>query len=59
MIKEHKAAAYYPGWREKIEKLQKGDTVFLYKSGNVFRYVLANAREGMRAEKVSQGRSDK
>lgn len=21
------------GWREKIEKLQKGDTVFLYKSG--------------------------
>ena len=34
MIKEQKAAAYYPGWREKIEKLQKGDTVFLYKSGS-------------------------
>lgn len=33
MLREHKAAAYYPGWREKIEKLQKGDTVFLYKSG--------------------------
>lgn len=33
MLQEHKAAAYYPGWREKIEKLQKGDTVFLYKSG--------------------------
>lgn len=33
MLKEQKAAAYYPGWREKIEKLQKGDTVFLYKSG--------------------------
>ncbi len=33
MLKEHKAAAYHPGWREKIEKLQKGDTVFLYKSG--------------------------
>lgn len=34
MLREHKAAAYYPGWREKIEKLQKGDTVFLYKSGS-------------------------
>lgn len=33
MLREHKAAAYYPGWREKIEKLQKGDTIFLYKSG--------------------------
>ncbi|CZQ82306.1 hypothetical protein [Trichococcus collinsii] len=33
MLKEHKAAAYYPGWREKVSKLQKGDTVFLYKSG--------------------------
>lgn len=33
MLREHKAAAYYPGWREKIEKLQKGDIVFLYKSG--------------------------
>ncbi len=33
MLREHKAAAYYPGWREKIERLQKGDCVFLYKSG--------------------------
>jgi hypothetical protein len=33
MLNEQKAAAYYPGWREKIEKFQKGDTVFLYKSG--------------------------
>lgn len=33
MLREHKAAAYYPGWREKIERLQKGDYVFLYKSG--------------------------
>lgn len=33
MLLEQKAAAYYPGWREKISKLQKGDTVFLYKSG--------------------------
>jgi hypothetical protein len=33
MINEKKAAAYYPGWREKIKKFQKGDTIFLYKSG--------------------------
>ncbi len=33
MLNEHKAAAYYPGWREKIQKFQKGDTVFLYESG--------------------------
>jgi len=34
MLAEHKASAYYPGWREKIKKLQKGDTVFLYKNGS-------------------------
>ena len=34
MLKEEKAAAYYPGWREKIEKLQKGARVFLYKIGS-------------------------
>ncbi|MCF0129421.1 MAG: hypothetical protein HUJ70_12650 [Pseudobutyrivibrio sp.] len=34
MIREEKAAAYYPGWREKIQRFQKGDTVFLYKSGS-------------------------
>jgi len=33
MLQEHKAAAHYPGWREKIQKLQKGDTVFLYQNG--------------------------
>ena len=33
MLNNQKVAAYYPGWREKIKKLQKGDTVFLYKSG--------------------------
>lgn len=33
MIDEQKAAAYYPGWREKIQKFQKGDVVFLYESG--------------------------
>lgn len=45
MINEHKAAAYYPGWREKIEKLQKGDTVFLYKSGSgIIAYGVANGK---------------
>ena len=33
MLKEHKAAAYNHGWKEKIQKFQKGDTVFLYRSG--------------------------
>ncbi|MBQ7959287.1 MAG: hypothetical protein IJ330_06240 [Oscillospiraceae bacterium] len=33
MLIHKKAAAYYPGWREKIKKFQKGDIVFLYKSG--------------------------
>ena len=37
MIKEHKAAAYYPGWREKIKRLQKGDVVFLYENGRGIR----------------------
>lgn len=33
MLNNQKAAAYWPGWREKIQKLQKDDLVFLYKSG--------------------------
>ena len=32
MIVNHKAAAYSVGYKEKIKKLQKGDTVFLYQS---------------------------
>lgn len=45
MLKDHKAAAYYPGWREKIEKIQKGDTVFLYKSGNgIIAYGIATGK---------------
>ena len=45
MLKEEKAAAYYPGWREKIEKLQKGDRVFLYKSGNgIIAYGIADGK---------------
>lgn len=45
MIKEQKAAAYYPGWREKINKLQKGDTVFLYKSGTgIIAYGIASGK---------------
>ncbi|OQB23525.1 MAG: hypothetical protein BWY11_01824 [Firmicutes bacterium ADurb.Bin182] len=45
MLREHKAAAYYPGWREKIQKLQKGDTVFLYKSGTgIIAYGVADGK---------------
>jgi hypothetical protein len=33
MLSEQKVAAYYPTWREKITRLQKGDTVFLFKNG--------------------------
>lgn len=33
MLKEKKAAAYCPGWKEKMEKIQKDDVIFLYKSG--------------------------
>lgn len=45
MIREHKAAAYYPGWREKIAKLQKGDTIFLYKSGSgIIAYGIATGK---------------
>lgn len=32
MLSERKAAAYYPGWREKIQKFQKGDIIFLYEN---------------------------
>lgn len=35
MLSEHKAAAYCPGWREKIERLQRGDTVFYTKMAQV------------------------
>ena len=34
MLREHKAAAYGEFHKKKIEKLQTGDTVFLYKSGS-------------------------
>ena len=33
MLKNAKAAAYYDPWKFKIERLNKGDTVFLYQSG--------------------------
>lgn len=33
MLNEHKAAAYGERYKEKIEKLQNGDIVFLYQSG--------------------------
>lgn len=45
MIQEKKAAAYYPGWREKIQKLQKGDCVFLYQNGiGIIAYGLADGK---------------
>lgn len=34
MLERGIAAAYVSGWKEKIDKLQKGDKVFLYKSGD-------------------------
>lgn len=43
MLQEQKAAAYIHGWKEKIDKLQKGDTVFLYQSGyGIIAYGLAS-----------------
>lgn len=33
MLQEGKAAAYFEPWKYKIKNLQKGDTVFLYRSG--------------------------
>lgn len=33
MLKNHKAAAYFDPWKNKIEQINKGDKVFLYRSG--------------------------
>jgi hypothetical protein len=33
MLARGKAAAYYDPWKYKIERLEKGDVVFLYRSG--------------------------
>ncbi|REJ10368.1 EVE domain-containing protein [Halobacillus trueperi] len=33
MMKQGKAAAYYHPWKNKIQRIQKGDKVFLYQSG--------------------------
>jgi hypothetical protein len=33
MLKSHKAAAYFAPWKHKIDRLSKGDCVFLYQSG--------------------------
>mgnify|MGYP000886990417 CR=1 FL=1 len=33
MIRSQKAAAYFTPWKQKIERLSKGDTIFLYQSG--------------------------
>lgn len=56
MLNESKAAAYYPGWREKIEKLQKGDTVFLYTSGTgIVAYGIA---DGILRKQEYDGKND-
>jgi hypothetical protein len=34
MLRNRKAAAYSDPWKYKIEQIEKGDTVFLYKSGS-------------------------
>ncbi len=33
MLQEQKAAAFFTPWKQNIEKFQKGDVVFLYRSG--------------------------
>ena len=33
MLKEEKVAAFFDPWKYKIEQIKKGDTVFLYRSG--------------------------
>ena len=33
MLKSHKAAAYFTPWKHKIDRLSKGDCIFLYQSG--------------------------
>jgi hypothetical protein len=33
MLANHKAAAFYEPWKYKVERLQRGDTVFLYRNG--------------------------
>lgn len=56
MLQEEKAAAYYPGNREKIQKLQKGDLVFLYKSGaGIIAYGTAS---GKLRKRVCDGHAD-
>ena len=45
MLTDEKVAAYWPGWREKIEKIQKDDTVFLYQSGiGIIAYGIASGK---------------
>ena len=56
MLREEKAAAYWPGWREKIDRLQKGDLVFLYQSGvGIIAYGYA---DGNRQMKDADGHKD-
>lgn len=45
MIKNNKVSCYYPGWRENIEYINKGDNIFLYKNGHgIVAYGIANGK---------------
>lgn len=56
MINRKIAAAYVSGWKEKIDKLQDGDNVFLYKSGTGI--VAVGQVEGKRKSEEWNGRKD-
>ena len=45
MINNQKAAAYFDPWKRKIEKIKKGNIVFLYRSGEgIIAYGFANGK---------------
>ncbi len=56
MIDNKKAAAYLDPWKRNIEKLKKGDTVFLYRSGEGI--VAMGIASGKREKKSYPGREE-
>lgn len=56
MLDRKIAAAYVTGWKEKIDKLQEGDKVFLYKSGAGI--VALGKVEGKRKSEEWNGKRD-
>ncbi|MDR4477250.1 MAG: hypothetical protein R3B11_14770 [Nitrospira sp.] len=50
MLQNRKAAAYFSPWKYKIERLSKGDTVFLYQSGVG---IVAMGRASQKLEKTA------